>query len=228
MNKKIVFYSVLYSIFLFAWTPSGNSQPFVFDVKHDHGWGACAGKLGITEEGIEYATEKENHRRRWKYQDLKLIEISSRKELVLHTYEDVRIRPAYERQFEFKLQEGEISAETYRYLRSKATRPLVTHVTYPMASYTFSLPVKHRHLVGGCEGELKASEEQIVYETNSKDARIWLYRDVTGIGLMDPYSLRITTLLENFTFDLKAPMSQKQYEFLWAKVYQLEGVYTNR
>lgn len=225
MNKKIL-HSALYSLLFLAWTPFGNAQPFVFDVKHDHTWGACAGKLSIRDEGIEYRTENEKHRRRWRYQDLKLIEIASPKELVLHTYEDVRIPIGDERKFQFKLQDGEITAETYRFLLSKATRPLVTRVAYSTASYTLILPVKHRHLLGGCEGELKVNEGQIVYETDSKDARIWLYKDITGIGLMDPYNLRITTLLENYTFDLKEPMSQKHYEFLWAKIYQLERVYS--
>lgn len=224
--RRIILHTAWLVLVLLAWTPSGRAQAFIFDVKHDHTWGSCAGKLIINPEGIEYSTEKEEHRRNWIYRDLKRIEISSRKELVLHTYEDVKARLGGERKFEFKLQDGEIAAETYRFLLSKATRPLVTRVAYPAASYTFSLPVKHRHLLGGCEGELKANEEQLVYETDSKDARIWLYKDITGIGLMDPYNLRITTLLENYTFDLKEPMNEKQYEFLWAKIYQLERVYS--
>lgn len=223
--RRTIFHRAWLVLVLLAWTPSGRAQAFIFDVKHDHTWGSCAGKLIINPEGIEYSTEKEEHRRKWIYRDLKRIEISSRKELVLHTYEDVKARLGDEREFEFKLQDGEIIAETYEFLLSKATRPVLTRVAYSSASYTFVLPAKHRHLWGGCQGELKVSEHQVAYETDSKDARIWLFEDITAIGLMDRYNLQITTLLENYTFDLKEPMGPEQHQFLWAKIYKLEKVY---
>ena len=62
-----------------------------------------------------------------------------------------------------------------------------------------------------------------MYSTDARgDARVWSYSDITSIGLIDPYSFRLSTREETYVFGLKVPMTAKQYEFLWAKVYRLE------
>src|SRR5688500_2131871 len=106
MMKKTIIHSAWLVQVLLVWTTSGRPQAFIFDVTHGHTWGSCAGKLIINPEGMEYSTEKEEHRRKWIYRDIKQTEISSRKELVLHTYEYVKARLGDEREFKFKLQDG--------------------------------------------------------------------------------------------------------------------------
>jgi hypothetical protein len=224
--KKISSFVTGWFLLLAASSPSGYAQPFTFNVKHDHLRGHCIGKLIIDQGGIEYDTENSKDRRKWSYHDLKRIEISSRKELNLFTYEDLKYRFGAEKKFEFELAEGEITPDIYQFLLSKVTRPILTRVAYPSTPFLFTLPVKHRHLLGGCQGELKVGEDRVVYETRDpEDSRIWFYKDMESIGLLDAYSFRLTTTGENYTFDLKVPISNQQYEFLWDRVYRLQNLY---
>ncbi|MBI4483386.1 MAG: hypothetical protein HY652_10905 [Acidobacteria bacterium] len=210
-----------------ASTSSGSGQPFTLSVQHEHLWGHCAGKLVIHEEGMEYATENSKHSRKWRYEDLRRIEISSPREVVLHTYEDVKFRLGADKKFRLELRDGDVTAEIYEFLLARASRPLVTRVLYPSAPPAFTMPVKHRHRMGGCQGQLKAGEDRIIYETpHPGDSRIWFYKDIESIGLMDAYSFRLTTLEDTYTFDLKVPMSPEHYDFLWAKVYRLAHPYS--
>ena len=205
---------------------AGFGQPFIFQAKHEHWRGHCSATLTIGDTGIEYASDKAEHSRKWSYRDLKRIDIESKKKLRLETYEDRKYLRWQERDFELEVVGGEITETVYRLLLSKSTRPLVARVPYPAAAALFTLPVKHRHRLGGCQGSLKVEEKRIVYETEHEgDARIWLYRDISSIARMDPYTLRITTLLETYTFDLKEAMTDKQYDYLWARVYRLEQPY---
>lgn len=206
-----------------------SAQEYSFSVKHPHLLGGCTGKLTVHTEGIEYVTEESKHARKWSYLDLKRIEISSRHELTLYTYRDSKYRLGADEKFKFKLQDGEVRAEIYHFLLSRALRPLVTRVPFPSGSDSsaFSLQVKHVHVLGGCEGALKVGEDQIIYETSHpKDSRVWFYRDIESIGLMNEFAFRLTTILKTYTFDLKERMTSAQYDFIWARVYQLKNPYS--
>jgi hypothetical protein len=193
-------------------------------VKHKHLRGHCSGKLIIGEEGIEYSTAYVKHARRWSYVDLKRIEISTAKELKLQTYEDKKYWLGSDKEFNFTVVEGAITADVYQFLLSKTPRPLITGVPFPSGFSVFEIPVKHKQFRHGTQGVLKIGDNEVVYQTSySKDSRIWLYKDIQSIGLMDPFSFRITTLLETYTFDLKLAMTPEQYDYLWDRVYRLKN-----
>src|SRR5438093_878215 len=224
--KRGYFEIALAGILLSAFGRLSFGQAFTFKVRHDHWRGGCTGSLTIDEQGIEYRSEDAEHSLKWRYSDLKRIDIQSARELELLTYEDRKYRPGAERKFEFKLLEGEITDQVYRLLLNKSARPLLTRIPYKAGAIVFGVPVKHRHRVGGCQGELQFEQERVIYRTGTPgEARIWQYRDISTVGLMDSYTLRITTLLETYTFDLKLALLNQQYDFLWAKVYQLEHPY---
>jgi hypothetical protein len=192
-------------------------------------WRDSAGDLIIGEQEIQYNDKNGKRSWKWSYADLKRIEIASAKQLVLFTYENQKFPPGAERTFKFTLQDGEITERIYEFLLSRAPRPLLSRVIFSSVDTVFILPVKHRHLLGGCHGKLKVGEERIIYETaDSQDGRIWLFKDITSIGKVDLYDFRITTLVETYTFDLKEPMSSKVYDFLWERVYQLDQPTTTR
>ena len=47
-------------------------------VRHDHDpWGACEGELQITEDGIRYETDKEEHNREWAWIDIQGFDLHS-------------------------------------------------------------------------------------------------------------------------------------------------------
>src|SRR3989442_1157275 len=218
MGEAVVKKSICFAgLFIFGSIFPASAQPFTLAVTHKHFRGHCTGKLTISEDGIQYATEYVKHQRKWSYLDLKRIEIVSRNELNVETYEDKKHFLGADIEFKFKVVEGEITAEIYQFLLAKTTRPLITAVPFATGeSFAFTIPVKHRHFRGGCQGELKIGENQVVYETSYPEhSRIWLYKDIETIGLADPYNFRLTTVLETYTFDLKTAMTAEQYDFLW-------------
>jgi len=218
--------AMLAAFLISNWGYFSFGQAFTFKVRHGHWRGRCTGSLTIGEQGIEYRSEDAEHSRNWRYSDLKRIDIQSTREIELLTYEDRKYRPGAERKFEFKLLEGEITDQVHRLLLDKSARPILTRIPYEAGTIVFEVPVKHRHRVGGCQGELQFEQEGVIYRTDKPgEARIWQYRDISTVGLMDSYTLRITTLLETYTFDLKLALLTPQYDFLWAKVYQLENPY---
>src|SRR5262245_14467934 len=101
---------ILFVALFFAARPA-MAQRYEFAVKHDHTFGACRGKLIITQERIEYRTENKEHARSWLYTDLRQIKIVSPKKIELSSYEDQKWRMGLDRVYEFKLLEGEITSE---------------------------------------------------------------------------------------------------------------------
>ena len=86
------------------------------------------------------------------------------------------------------------------------------------------LLVRHRHRLGGCEGQLSVEEERLIYLTDhASDNRVWKLPEIETLGSADPYHLRVTTYNETFTFDLKSPLDPKVYDSLWKKIYRFEN-----
>jgi len=83
--------------------------------------------------------------------------------------------------------------------------------------------VRHRHRLGGCEGQLSVEEERLIYSTDhASDNRVWMLREIESLGSSYPYHLRMTTYRETFIFDLKSSLDPNVYDSLWKKIYRLE------
>lgn len=186
-----------------------------FQVRHGHAFRHCEGALRLDESGIFYESSHAEHSRRWSFRDIRHIEIESPTELVVLTYG----KPA---RFTFELRQGNFS-EAYRFLAGRLERGLTSRILAPAAEEKrFEVPTKHRHGRGGCEGVLRIGETEILYETDhAEDKRIWRIRDLRSFGTSGPYQLRLATERETFTFDLKEPLPQDVYDFLWQKVYDV-------
>ncbi|HEY3132728.1 MAG TPA: hypothetical protein VGL91_24975 [Acidobacteriota bacterium] len=220
--KKLTVITAGFLLAIVSFMSSATAQAFTLAVRHNHFRGHCSGKLLISEDGIEYSTDYVKHRRKWSYVDLKRVEISTPKELKLQTYEDKKYRLGPDQEFDFHVVEGEINSDIYQFLLSKTTRPLITGVAFPTGPFAYEIPAKHRQFQKGTQGLLKIGDNEVVYETpHPKDSRIWLYKDIQNIGLLDPYNFRISTLLETYTFDLKIAMTREQYDYVWERVYRL-------
>jgi hypothetical protein len=79
---------------------------FEFRVRHHHLFNDCRGTLGIFAQGIEYHTSHKEDGRKWSFEELRMIKISSPSELSLVTYEDQERFLGKDRIFEFTLMEG--------------------------------------------------------------------------------------------------------------------------
>ena len=44
-------------------------------------------------------------------------------------------------------------------------------------------------------------------------------RDIRSFGTTGAYDLRLSTEQESFSFDLKQPLNQEVYDYLWQRIY---------
>lgn len=200
-----------------------------YKVRHEHTIGACEGTLTFSPEGLRYETKEKNHSRNWAYPDVKYFEIVSAREIEIHTYESQGVsRLGRDRDFGFRLLEGQLGNDLYQWLVNKSPRAVITHVVYNSTDIVQEIPVRHGHRLGGCQGTLTIATDKIIYRAERKeDSRIWRLEDIQSFASSDLFSLRLSSAFETFTFDLKLPLEERSYNLLWKAVYA-PGIQTYR
>jgi len=207
----------------------GFAQDFRFPVRHEHGLRSCRGELSITAEGIEYRTVHVKHARRWAFEDIRIVVLASRREIVLHTYEAHWWALGRDRAFRFTTL-SEIPAEVSAFLSARLRRPLATSFVAAEGALLHEIAVRHRHRFGGCQGTLRIYADRMVYESRDRphDSRSWRWSDIQRVGRFGPYQLEIVTYEPEFggptrayVFDLKTSMPDEVYDFVWERVYHM-------
>lgn len=235
-----------------ALSPNGETALYTYKVEHDHRIGKGDGELRITETGIVYrgASEDEHgHNRVWRDDDIKRLEIS-KKGLRVVTYEaqvipiiprktpKIRegksVRLGSEREYEFHLVEGEITPDVVTALLARFKRPVATSILpsedAESGEQLFEIPVFHRLRTGGVSGFLRAYEDYVVFKSDADgQSRYWRYEDIRDIGSLGRYKFEIATYEgqfgtdgKSYVFDLKRPMTGREYDLLWTKLYERE------
>jgi hypothetical protein len=214
---------LILSLLLGATAPAWGKS-LEYRVKHEHALGSCQGKLILNDQAIDYEASDGKHSQRWPYLDIQRLDVSSTR-VRFETYQSQGWEKLKrDKTFEFRLLEGQLTAETQEFLRSKLSRPMVARLIGTNRTDSSLLSVRHRHRLGGCQGKLRVEEDRLLYSTDlARDNRAWTFDEIETIGSPDPYHLRITTYNETFTFDLKKALEEKTYGLLWAKVYRLEA-----
>ena len=211
--RRGVFYKLLVLLSLSGLHTLAQPQGMSFAVRHEHRLGHCEGLLRIDTSGLAYETPHRAHARVWSFSDIRQLEILSTKRLTIHTY-------GKPESFTFRLREGELTADAYRFLAEHIERGLTSRALFPATQFRFEFRVKHRHRFGGCEGILRIGTAQIIYETQDADHRwLWRMRDIRSFGTTGAYDLRLSTEQESFSFDLKQPLNQEVYDYLWQRIY---------
>ena len=209
-----------------ALTGVAQAESFEFRVKHDHALGSCEGKFIANDREIRYEAGDGKHSQTWVYIDIQNLDVASPTRLVLKTFQS-RSWKKFERDkvFDFSLVEGKLAPKQQEFFRGKLSRPMVARLVEKEDRSSTLLPVRHRHHLGGCEGQLSVEEDRLIYSTDhASDNRTWKLGEIETLGAPDPYHLRVTTYNETFTFDLKSPLDPKVYDSLWKKIYRLESV----
>lgn len=232
--------------------PDAASALYTYKVTHDHRIGKGDGELRITETGIEYRGASEDEARHngvWRDDDIKRLELS-KNELRFVTYEGTPIpliprktpkiregksvRVGSEREYEFHLVEGEITPEVVRTLLARFKRPIATSVLpeedAESGKLIFEIPVFHRQRGGGASGTLRVYEDYVAFNSEQEGhSRYWRYDDIRDIGNLGRYQFELATYEGQFgtdgrsyIFDLKRPMTSREYDQLWTKIYKRE------
>lgn len=219
-----------------------------FEVSHDHAIGSGEGELRLMADGFEFVGEGEEaeHSAVWRDDEIKRLELR-KGEIEIFAYGSARIpvlpeqlpwvdetkavRVGTERQYEFHLKEGEVSAEVVREILARFKRPVGTTVVpndpEESGEVLFEIPVFHRHVSGGESGVLRVYQHHVVFDAEKRNhSRHWRYSDIRDIGSLGRYKFEIATYEEkaftdgkSYIFDLKRPMTEAEYEILWGKLY---------
>ena len=196
-------------------------------VRHDHDpWGACEGELVISEDGIQYRTDKEDHLRTWEWIDVQSFDRWSPERFSVLTYEDLKWHLGLDRNFDFNVLPGEVGLEetAFAIIEQNVIRPVTDRIPRIEES-EYQVPVKHVHVLGGCEGVLTFGKDRIIYETaHTEDARSWRRdKHVANVWSSNPFELELRVFEENrrafdkatrFLFQLKEPLDIGFYERL--------------
>ena len=204
------------------------AQQFRYPVEHDHTFKSCKGELVINRDGVEYRTGNKEHARKWSYTDIRMIKLVSPRKLEVISYESSRMKFGGDKTFEFKVLTGGVTKEVSDFLLSRVGRPLATSFVASEEKPRFEIPVRHRHSFGGDQGRLKIYADRVIYESEKQaGSRYWRWSDVKGISRTGPYQFSITTFepqlggpTKTYNFDLKEPMGDSMYDYLWAQVYR--------
>ncbi len=232
MRKLVfnLFAATALSLFFVAGTTVSAQAEYRFKVKHDHVRKYCVGELVIGDSGVEYLTDNKEHARKWDFVDIKMLKLVSPTKLKVLSYETGRFKVA-DRDFSFELTEGQITKEVSDFVLSKVTRPVST--TFAPATDerpVFSIPVRHRRRFGGDSGVLKVYPASVVYESEGEreKSRHWRWSDIQGIGRSGRFKFSLTTYepefggpAKTFDFDLKEPMGDPLYDYMWDRVYKV-------
>ncbi len=194
-------------------------------------WLGKSGELRIGQDAIEFQPAGRQEAMRWEYGDIQLLDLVSRTELRLLTYEDVAWKLGRDRELRILLAVGSISDELFEHMRSRLQRPAVNRVVEP-ARDGYRIPVKHLHALGGCAGELSISKKALVFDSDDdKHDRRWLFGDaVEGFWSSDPYQLEVEVRepraghpgeIRTWRYQLKQRLDADVYEELKRKLYAL-------
>jgi hypothetical protein len=196
-------------------------------------WPDEKGTVEIGDQGITYTTAKKTHSRNWKWIDIQYFDRISATEFVVLTYEDARRLFGRDIQYRFRVTQGQLDDATFQSIAAHMKRPVTDRVAPGKITAAYTIPVKHEHAFGGCEGELEFTDDAIYYVTKHEpDGRSWrMDRDIVSVWSDDPYRLEIRAYDNNrrefsqtamYRFDLKEKLDPDFYRKLKLRLYRLE------
>jgi hypothetical protein len=206
----------------------GWPQAFEYSVKHHHILYDCQGSLKITSDGVEFIASKSKDSRKWKFNEIRALEIKSPSKIEILTYEDQKLFAGKDKIFEFTLIAKKADASLTTFLLNHVDRPMLLSLIPPIDEKpAFELQVKHLHTVTGTQGMLRIYNDTIVYSTVTEgDSRFWRLRDIERFSQPDRYRLQIVSFLpqtggpaENYNFQLFDDAPKELYDYLWTRLH---------
>lgn len=225
MNRKLLTMVALATAMSAA--PAVAQGPYELTVKADHFIGASRGTLVFDRNGLEYRTTDRDDARKWRYDDIKQLQVLGPRHVQILTFEDQgRLKFGKDRTFDLEVVSGAVTPEIVTFLLTRIDRSIVTAVMptdcgcEPLAR----IPVKHERRRGS-EGVLLVYADHLAYLTEGPEAsRYWRYRDVASVMKLDPYRLIVSAYeggagrTRPFVFDLKRELPDDVYAALWARI----------
>ena len=198
------------------------AQALDFEVRHDHWRKGCEGTLHVDADGVSF--QGKQHSWDWTWQDVQWFVVSPRRIEVV-TYKDNRWRLGADRSYEFQALSGEPFGEVYALLKDRLDRRLVAELVDDAVRPLWEIPVKRLGRIQGSEGMLLVGQDRIVYRSlKPEGSYTWRYKDIENISTSDVFHLTLSTLKENFNFQLKQELSEDRYDDLWRRINRGRGL----
>jgi len=195
--------------------------------EHEHWLKGCPGVVQIDDRGIRFLPQvsaPKAHQQSWAWQDVQRLELSADR-IVVVTYEDVRWRLGADRAVRFRAATGHNFLGAYQLLRDRGDVRLVAKIADGWEPALWEIPVKRMGRIRGAHGRLRAGEKRLIYESLSDNKSMtWRYTQIHNLSSLGADRLVLTTCVGQSVFQLKAPLDETQYNFLWRKVQEAQGL----
>lgn len=180
--------------------------------------GKDRGTLVVDARGIEFRMAG-GRSLKWTFGDIHTVYTTPHR-LVLETYLNRSLHRPGEREYRFDLTQT-LPPVVAAGVAETVARPSQNEDPDPNAPAIVTIPVRHRTLTGGTNGVLRFREEGIDYvATSSGDSRSWRWADLETLSDPDAYHLFVFGFRDTYTFDLKAPLSRKVFDWANDEIYQ--------
>lgn len=181
-------------------------------------WRKAEGTLTLDGAGVEFRA-RSGRTQRWGFEEIQTAYLGPRR-VVLETYQNRSWHRPGEQHFRFDLSRAlppVVAAE----LAVRIGRPVQNDVAEATAPAMATIPVRHRGLLHGTNGVLRFRIGGIDYVTHAKgDSRSWRWADLQTLSEPDPYHLYVIGYRDTYTFDLKAPLSRRLFDFATHEIYR--------
>jgi hypothetical protein len=218
---------IISSLFLLA-VSRIMAQDFEYAVRHGHTFKDCRGILKISPEGVEYKTDHTKDNRRWKFDDIRVIELESPAEISIVTYEDQKLWMGKDKVFTFTLLNKKATPELTEFLLGHVKRPKeLAVIPEESEEPVYEIPVKHLRTISGTMGTLRIYPHKVVYQSAvPRDSRCWRIRDIARFSQPERFRFQIVSYLskaggpnESYNFQLLQDLPEGVYDYLWVRLH---------
>jgi hypothetical protein len=204
------------------------AQSFEYAVKHQHALKDCSGTLAINSDGVEYRSAHAKDSRKWRFDEIRTLEVKSATEIQVITYEDQKRWAGKDKIFKFVLLDKKASPELSEFLLSRVNRPMeLALIPNDKDEPAFVVQVKHLQRITGTLGVLRVYQDRVVFQTaNEGDSRYWRIRDIERFSQPDRFRFQIISYVpraggptEVYNFQLMDDLPEGLYDYLWVHLH---------
>ena len=220
--------STLVILFAFWTIPFARAQSFEYSVRHKHVLQDCHGTLKVGPEGVEYLASRPKDSRKWKFNEIRTLEVLSPTKISLVTYEDQKRWAGKDKVFEFVLLDKQATPELTAFLLGRVKKPMeLAVVPEEKQKPAFEMRVKHLHTITGAMGVLRIYPDRIIFLSSAVgDSRDWRFADVERVSQPDRFRFQLVSFApkaggptEVYNFQLLDDLPAGLLDYLWVRFH---------
>jgi len=148
--------------------------------------------MTFSSAGITFRSDDGEHDFSWTWTDIQALDRKSETRFTVLSYQDQAWLAGRDRPYDFTVTGGDgLSDQVFRLIAGHLETPVVDRIPSAIDEVLYEVPVKHLHLLGGCEGILRFGREKIVYDSREPGhSRSWRKgHEIAGVWSSGRYDL---------------------------------------